>query len=323
MSNRPAKKNKVVEITQDDFDVEWTPPPRTARDRLIQFGVVFLIIAFLLPAITCAVTPSAPVADPAQQAQQNDEVELSIKRFSEELAKNPKDPVTLANLGFYTNQKAARIMTEDPNDTERMTLLVNAEKYLKDALAEDPDYAFAQAELAKNLVLQDKLDEAETLINGALEKVEANLDAEDEKEANEAKSQKVQLILLSAELDRRSGDSQAALAKMNQVIELKPGEPQLYLARAEIHKAAGNKDAARQDLSTVVDIGQKMGNQQMVMVGQMMIEQLDNPQQFEVVPEGEATGSPAPVGTPVSQATPVAPASPAPVPTTPAATATP
>ena len=309
MSNRPSKKNKVVEITQDDFDVEWTPPPRTARDRLIQFGVIFLIVAFLLPAITCAVTPSSPVADPEQQAQQNDEVELSIRRFSEELGQSAKDPVVLASVGFSTNRRAARMMSDDPNDTERMTLLVNAEKYLKDALAEDSDYAFAQAELAKNLVLQDKLDEAEALISGALEKVEANLDAEDEKVANDAISQKVQLILLSAELDRRSGDSQASLAKLNQVIELKPGEPQFYLARAEIHKTAGDKDAARKDLSTVVDIGQKMGNQQMVMIGQMMIEQLDNPQQFEVIQEEEVTGTPAPV---VTHATPVAPASPAP-----------
>ena len=307
MSNRPAKKNKVVEITHDDLDVEWTPPPRTARDRLIQFGVAFLIIAFLLPAITCAVTPTSTVVDPEQQAQQDDEVELSIQRFAEQLAKNPKDPVTLANLGFYTNQKAARMTSDDPKDAERMTLLVNAEKYLRDALAEDSEYAFAQAELAKNLVLQDKPDEAKALISGALEKAEAKLDSEDEKEANDAKSQKVQLILLSAELDRRAGDNEAALAKMNEIIELKPGEPHFYLARAEIHKEAGDKEAARKDLSTVVDIGQKMGNQQMVMVGQVMIEQLDNPQNFEVVPEGAVVNA-----TPAPDATPQATGSPAP-----------
>lgn len=309
MSNRPVKKKQVVEITQEDFDVEWTPPPRTARDRLIQFGVIFLILAFLLPAITCAVV-QPPAADPDaeqnQQAQQ-DEVEEGIQRFSKELAEKPNDPAVLANLGYYTNMKAARTMPgEDGDNTARMTLLATAEKYLRDSLAQDSEYGFAQSELAKNLLLQDKREEASTLIASGLEDVEGDLGSEDEKTANDAKGRKVELLKMSASMDIQDGNEQAALEKMNQVLELKPGDPSLYLARADIHKAMGNKDAAREDLNTVVNIGQQMGNQQAVMIGQFMIEQLD---------------APAPTATPGAATAPATPAAAAPA--TPAPVATP
>ena len=271
MSNRPVKKQKkVVEITQEDFDVEWTPPPRSARDRLIQFGVVFLILAFLLPAVTCAVTPT-PDADPeAPQQQQADEVELSIQRFSKELAEKPNDPAILANLGYYTNIKASRVQDE----TERMTLLATSEKYLRDSLAQDSDYAFAQAELAKNLMLQDKNEEAGELIASGLEEAESGIDSEDEKTAADAKARKVELLRLSSTLDVRDGRPQDAIDKLNQVVELKPGDPVLYMARAELHTQLGDKDSALEDYNTVVNIGQQTGNQRMVMMGQMMIEQM-------------------------------------------------
>lgn len=290
MSNRPVKKNKVVEITQEDFEVEWTPPPRTARDRIIQVGVIILIIAFLLPVVTCAATSSPAAAPDAQeQAQQQDEVEMSIQQYAKQLAANPKDATVLANLGYYTNQKAARMVPDEKSKNERMTLLVTAEKYLRDALAEDENYAFAQTELIKNLLLQEKLEDAEGLITKANANIEKNLKSSDEKVAADAKSQKVQLALMSAELERGKGNMEAALEQINQAIELKPGEPQLYLARAELHRTNGDKDKAKADYATVVDIGQKTGNQQAVMIGQIMIEQIDAP----AVPASSATPGPA------------------------------
>ena len=298
MSNRPVKKKKVVEITQEDFDVEWTPPPRTARDRLIQFGVGFLILCFLLPAVTCAVSRS-PQTDPdQQQAQQVDEVEQNIQRFSKQLAEDPNNAATLANLGYYTNIKAAR--TED--QTEKMTLLATSEKYLRDSLAQDAEYGFAQSELAKSLMLQDKNDEAAELLNKGLEKAEADLNSDDEKTAADAKARKGELLRLSSTLDVRAGNNEAAIEKLNQVVDLKPGDPVNYMARAELNTQLGNKDAAVEDYNTVVTIGQQTGNQQMVMVGQMMIEQLKNP-----APEM----TPGAVVTPGAEAAPEAAATPA------------
>ncbi|MFA7484244.1 MAG: hypothetical protein WC314_27365 [Vulcanimicrobiota bacterium] len=293
MSNRPLKKKKVVEITQEDFDVEWTPPRRSTRDRLIQFGVVFLIVAFLLPAVTCAITPT-PEVDPQQQQAQQDEVEQSIQRYSKELEENPNDPTTLANLGFYTNMKAIRIEDE----AQRMTLLATSEKYLKDALAQDADYGFAESELAKNLTMQDKNEEARELIESGLAKVETEINSEDEQTVTSATARKIELLKIASTLDLRAGQDDAAIEKLNQVVELKPGDPALYLARAELLVKAGDKEAALQDYNTVVNIGQALGNQNMVMVGQMMIEQLNNPAP-ELTPEAEeATPAPEATATP-------------------------
>ena len=304
MSNRPVKKKKVVEITQEDFDVEWTPPPRTARDRLIQFGVGFLILAFLLPAVTCAITPSPEVDPQQQQAQQVDEVEQSIQQFSKQLGEDPNNPTTLANLGYYTNIKAAR--TQD--EAERMTLLATSEKYLRDALAQDQEYGFAQAELAKSLMLQEKNEEAAELLNKGLEKAEADLNSEDEKTAADAKASKGELLRLSSTLDVRDENFEAAIEKMNQVVDLKPGDPVNYMARAEPHTKLGNKEAALEDYNTVVTIGQQTGNQQMVMMGQLMIEQLNNPNPA-LTPGAEATpaeAAPETAATPEAVATPEA-----------------
>ena len=298
MSNRPVKKKKVVEITQEDFDVEWTPPPRTGRDRLIQVGVGFLILCFLLPAVTCAVTPT-PAGDPEQQqAQQVDEVEQSIQQFSKQLGEDPNNPTTLANLGYYTNIKAAR--TQD--EAQRMTLLATSEKYLRDALAQDQEYGFAQAELAKSLMLQEKNEEAAELLAKGLEKAEADLSSEDEKTAADAKASKGELLRLSSTLDVRDENFEAAIEKMNQVVDLKPGDPVNYMARAELHTKLGNKEAALKDYNTVVTIGQQTGNQQMVMMGQLMIEQLNNPNPG-LTPGAEATPAEA---APETAATPAA-----------------
>jgi tetratricopeptide (TPR) repeat protein len=310
MSNRPVKKKKVVEITQEDFDVEWTPPPRTARDRLIQGGVLFLILAFLLPAVTCAITPSESTETQLErQQQQQDEVELSIRRYSKELAEKPNDPAILANLGHYTNIKSSRIQDE----TERMTLLATAEKYLRDSLAQDAEYAFAQAELAKNLMLQEKNDEAAELIASGMEKAEGDLGSEDPKTAASAKARKVELLRLSSTLDVRAGRDQDAIDKLNEVVSMKPGDPMLYMARAELHQRLGDKDSALEDYTNVVNIGQQTGNQRMVMMGQMMIEQINNPTPAatpgaEATPSAAATTAPAPEATtaPEAAATPEA-----------------
>lgn len=296
MSNRPVKKQKVVEITQEDFDVEWTPPKRGARDRLIQIGVMILIIAFLLPAVTCAVIPDAdPAQEQQQEALQQNPIEQQIQLYSKQLQSDPNNSAALANLGYYTTFKALT-MAPDGEENKRKTTLVTAEKYFRDALKQDPDYTFATAELARNLMLQDKNEDAQKLLDEALEKVEPRLNSSDDAELNEAKSDKINLLTMAAELDVRGKKVEDALAKMTQAIELKPGDAKLYLARAQVHMTAGEKDAARADLEKGVDIGQKIGDREAVQQGQSMIEALDAPPKLEVVDikETELNATPAP-----------------------------
>lgn len=302
MSNRPVKKKKVVEITQEDFDVEWTPPPRTGRDRIIQIGVLILIVLFalpfLLPALTGFSGPSDAEIERRQQQQQVSqlsELDLQIKQYSEQLAKDPKDGPTLANLGYYMTQKAANMPAIDGDDTERMTMLATSEKYLRDALEQDPDYAFAQQELAKNLMIQGKNDEAGELINKGLAAADEDLKSEDEKVVNAAKARKMELLRLSAVSDAEAKNFESALEKMTQVVELNPGEANSYIVRSRLHQEMGNKDLARKDLELVVDMGQKMGNQQLAAFGQQMIEELDNPKlEIVKIEQTEVTPTPSP-----------------------------
>jgi len=136
------------------------------------------------------------------------------------------------------------------------------------------------------------------LIQEELLKIEPKLSSTDEKELNDAKSQKVELLRLSAVSDLKSNNHESALEKMGQVIELKPGDPRLYMARAEIYANAGDKDAAREDLTTAVDIGQKIGDMQSVSEGRQMIEALDSPPELEVIKVEETDITPSPTATP-------------------------
>lgn len=276
MSNRPAKKKKkdVVEITEDDFNVEWTPPRRTARDRIIQIGVFILIVAFLLPAITCASGRSADdlEAQNGQQVQQ-DPLEQQIKLYSEQVAQNPKDPAALANLGLYTTFKAA----QQTDENEKMTLLATSEKYLRDALAQDPNYALATRELARNLYIQKKEDQAKEVIGSALAKADEKLGSKDETEVNDAKSMKVELLGLAAAISADQGKKEDALKQLGEAIDLKPGEPSLYLSRAQFHLQFNDRASAEKDLTMAVDIGQKIGDQQAVAQGQQLLEMLNTP----------------------------------------------
>lgn len=293
MSNRPVKKKKqAVEITEEDFNVEWTPPPRTARDRIIQVGVIILIIAFLLPAITCMAVDTPSPEQQQQQAAQLDPIAEQIKVFSEQVAQNPKDPNALANLGLYTTYKAM----QEQQDNERMTLLATAEKYLRDALVVDPDYAMATRELARNLYVQKKTTDAQETIEAALKKADEKLGSQDETEVNEAKSTKVELLSLSAAISADQGSKDEALKKLGDAIELKPGEASLYITRAQFHHQFNDKESAKKDLTTAVDIGQKIGDQQAVAQGQQMLEMIDAPPQMEVikVEKEDVSASPSP-----------------------------
>lgn len=308
MSNRPLKnKKKVVVEDQDDSVVEYRPPGRSGRDLMIQLAVGLLILAFVLaPMLGLFFGETADPVASGQQQQQVDDTEQQIQRYSEELAKDPNNPVTLANLGFYTTEKAGKLQAMGQDQAQADTLLAQAEGYLRKSLEMDPTYGFAQSELAKTLLLQKKNDEAKTLIEQGLKDAEGNLNAEDSKVATEAKARKAELLNMSAFLEYQAGSVDGAIAKMDEVIALTPGNAELYQRRAMYFMEKGDKEAAKADLAIMVDIGQRTGNQQAAMIGQMLLEQIDKP---------------APTATPVGSATPGA--SPAVAPATPAAVATP
>lgn len=316
MSNRPIRnKKKVVVEDQQESEVEYRPPGRSGRDIMVQVGVTMLIIAFILaPMLGLFFSDSPDPVQQQQQQQQADDDEQQIKRYSEDLAKDPDNAVTLANLGYYTTQKAGKLQMMGQDDNQAGTLLAQAEGYLRKSLEKDSNYGFAQAELAKNLLLQDKYDEAKSFIEQGLKDVEANLASTDAKVSAEAKARKAEFLNMAAFMELKSGSVDGAISKMNEVIALTPGNPELYQRRASYFIEKGDKESAKKDFATMVDIGQKTGNQQAALIGQMMLEQIDKP---------PVTATPAAPGSPVEAASPAS-TTPAPTaPSTPISAATP
>jgi hypothetical protein len=324
MSNRPIKsKKKVVVSEEQEQEIEYRAPGRSSRDLIIQVGVSILILSFVLAPMLVFVFTDTPAPAPPQQQQQADDTEQQIKHYSSELAKNPNDPAALANLAYYTTQKAMRLPPTPESENQRMTLLKEAEGNFRKALDKDSKYGFAQAELARNLIFQKNFEEAGSFIDQALKDAEESVASADEKGAAEARSRKVQLLGLAAGLTAEKGDVPGAILKINEAIALEPGNPQLYKQRAIMHYQNKDKDSAKKDLTTMVDIGQKSGDQNAAMEGQMMLQMLEQPAPT-ATPGAVATPVPGTSGSPAattSVATPAAVATPVTQPATPAAPA--
>ncbi len=316
MSNRPIKpKKKYIPEVEDDHDVEYTPPGKTPKDIIIQIGVGILVVAFLMTSGLVCVLPDQ--GEPVQQAQtqQVDETTVQIQQYSKQLEKDPNDAVARANLGYYQGIKASGMPSTPETESEQKTLLLTAEDNLRKSLETDPNYGFAQLELGRNLLMQEKLDEAATFIAMGMKDAEGKLTSSDEKVMNEGKNQKAELLRLSSVVALQQGKSDEALAKLSEVVELKPGDPAIYIQRAQMHRQLGDKDSARKDLNIVVDIGQKTGNQQAVVIGQALLEDMDKPAtqatpEAVVSPSAPATSATPAKATPVVKTTPAAPAQP-------------
>lgn len=303
-SRRQREEAEVEETYEDETILDVYERPKSAKELFLQICVIVLVVAFLMTSgMVCAVAPTPQGQDPAQAAVKVDEIAQQIEKYSTDLQKNPNDVATLANLGYYLGQKAAN-MQPGADDTARMTELATAEGYLRKALEQDPNYAFAQTELGKNLLMQNNYEEAGKFLESALEDAEKSVNSEDEKTKNEAVNRKAELTRLLAYSDVQQGKPEDALAKLDTVLELKPGDANLYVMRSQIHRQMGNLDAARKDIAIVIDIGQKTGNQQTAALGQALMEDINRP---AVTPSPAATGSAAPAAnaTPTADATPV------------------
>lgn len=315
MSNRPLKNKKKVVLEEEDHEVEYRPPGRTSRDVIVQLGVTFLIVSFILAPMLVFVFSDRSTPAQQQQAQQQqdpkNDIEGQIKQYSTELSKNPGDPATLANLAYYTTQKAGML---PETDNQRMTLLKEAEGNFRKALEKDANYGFAQAELAKNLAIQKNYDEANKLIEQAMKSADADLTSSDPAKAADAKARKVEMLRVSAIILIEKKDMKGGLEKFSEAIAVDPGNPQLYKQRAFLYMQNNDKESARKDLTTMVDIGQKSGDQNAAMEGQMYLQSLDQP-----IPTPGATSAPVVNITPGAQGTPTTVV----IPPTPAAPGTP
>lgn len=313
MSNRPIKnKKKVVVEDYDEPEVAYRPIKTSPRDMVILGGVVLIILAFVLaPMLAFVFAPEQPERAEPIEGKAND-VDTQISIYSKQLEGAPNDPTVLANLGYFTSQKADQLAIDptapDKAKAERQALLQTAEEYLKKSLQFDPNYGFAQQELSKNLLSQEKYDEAEVLIKGYLEDADKNLGADDKQIAATAKNQKIQLLGISSFIDAKADKMELAVGKIGKALELDPGNPQLYMQRGRYYVQMGNKDKAKADFETVVDIGQKTGNQQAAILGMAALEGMK--------PPAPASATPTPaseVATPASDTATSAPATETPV----------
>lgn len=315
MSNRPIKnKKKVVVEDYDEPEVAYRPIKTSPRDMVILGGVVLIILAFVLaPMLAFVFAPEQPNPAEPIEGKAND-IDTQISIYSKQLEGAPNDPTVLANLGYFTSQKADQLAIDpkapEKAQAERQALLQTAEGYLKKSLTFDPTYGFAQQELSKNLLSQEKYDEAGLLIKGYLEDADKDLGSADKQTAATAKSQKIQLLGISSFIDAKADKMELAVGKIAKALELDPGNPQLYMQRGRYYMQMGNKEKAKADFETVVDIGQKTGNQQAAILGMAALEGMKTP----------APASPTPTAVPdTSTSVPAAstPASPAPVSTSP------
>lgn len=323
LTDRPKKSRRndeeidIENTYEDETILDVYEKPKSARELFLQIAVMVLTVAFVVTSSAmCIVTPPAPQQGDPQQAQQQqiDDTAQQIERYSKELNEKPDDVATLANLGFYLGKRAGSTMPTEENKVARMTDLATAEGHLRKALEIDPKYTFAQMELARNLLMQEKSEDARTFISAALVDVDAMLNSEDEKEKNKAVNNKVELLRLLAGADISEQNYDDALPKLNQAIELKQGDANLYISRSQVLQLMGDKEGATKDLETVIEIGQMTQNPQIAAIGQALLEQLNNPQpaptpDSSVAPDSAETPSavsetPAPTTTPATAETP-------------------
>ncbi len=285
LTDRPKKsRNKQEEAEventyEDETILDVYEKPKSAKELFLQIAVMILTVAFVVTSSAmCIVSPPAQQNPQQAQQQQVDDTAQQIENFSKKLNENPEDVATLANLGFYLGKRAGNTMPTEENKVSRMTDLATAEGHLRKALEIDPKYTFAQMELARNLLMQEKSEEARTFINDALAGVEEKLSSDDEKEKNKALNNKVELIRLLAGADISEQKYSEALPRLDEAIGLKPGDANLYISRSQVYQLLGDKEKATKDLEIVIEIGQKTQNPQVAAFGQALLEQLNNPQ---------------------------------------------
>lgn len=310
LTDRPKKSRKreeeidIENTYEDETILDVYERPRTKKEVFLQIATAILVVAFLMTSgMMCVVggggSNGAPNGDPNQPVQQIDDTAQQIERYSKELQEKPGDVAVLANLAYYLGQRASNLEPTEENKQSRMTDLALAEGHLRKALETDPNYAFAQSELGKNLLMQENYEEARKFLEVAKSSTDEGIASDDEKTKNEATNRRAEIIRLLAIADVSEGKVAEALVLTNQALELKPGEPNLYLQRYQIFMQMGDKESARKDLMTLIDVGQKTRNQQAAAIGQALLEQM-NKEEAAPAP----SGSPAPVPSASPSATP-------------------
>lgn len=306
---KPSKEKRKAtkKAAEAEKVVRELSPSEQRKETIIKTGVFILVIAFMMTSgIVCVNLNPESESPQQQQTRPVDELQQGVERWKEELAQNPDDPSALANLAFYYNKQAQRLV-EDKDKAEREKLLTNAITHLDKAIEKDPDYTFAYVQKSFALQGLGNKEEARTVLDNALEK--ATLPGEDApvEEKAAAEGNRVQVLTAMAGMEIESENFEAALSHLDEAVQIKPGEGSIHLQRALALGRLGRRDEAEKALDMAVDIGQKMRDRQTLFLAEGL--------RREMFPDSVATpdveGSPAIEVTPGDGASPEAPATPA------------
>lgn len=294
---------------EEEEAVREISPEERRRKFIINFGVGILLVAFLTTSgITC-VNLNQFTPQPQQQQEEGpvDRNASELKRWQEEVGKNPNDANALANLGYYQLERGVGVYgTDEPNKQKDLdAALTNLEAALK----VDPDFGFALQQKARVFLVQNKLPEAKAGYEAMLASAEKPVpdDAKNKEGAERLrKDNQVEAHLGLASVAQGEKKLPVALEHMNKAIELNPGDAESYLQRAVVHLQMKQKELARKDLETIAEIGKATRNPQMEQIAQQYIYAMDN----NMLPDPDAPETPAAPATPATPATPGTPATP-------------
>ena len=307
------KRKAEKKAAEAEKSVKELTPVEQRRERIIQFGVGILVVAFMMTSGIVCVNLN-PETETTQQQQERtiDDVQQGINTWKEELGKNPDDAAALANLGFYYNRRALQLK-EDAQKDERAKILDLARTNLEKAIEKDPDYVFSYQELSQTFIILEKNEEARKILNKGLEK--AKLEGVPEEDLPQAEGNRVQLLMGLAAVEIEEKNYDEALKHLDDGIKIKPGEAKLYLHRAMAFHKLERMEEAEKALDMAADIGQNMRDQETLYMVEIIRRQLfpdatptPGAPTGDATPTGEAT--PENEATPVSEATPTEEASP-------------
>lgn len=291
----PPRRRKSTDYTRrranpaaadpEEFERVLSPAEKR-RQLMINLGVWFLVAVFAMTSGIMCFNIGDPTGGQAQdvlqqQQAQQDPVQQEIDRWTREVEARPDDPVALANLAHFWIQKAETLPKQadltaasaspaagSPSpaaspaapEMSQEEALGRAVEYLERAMAKDKTYVFALQQMANVRLVQEKPEEARQYYEQILALSDAPIPEGEDKTSIEAnrQAQKVQAMLGLASLDAQAKKYPDALARLDEINKLQPGNVNVYLMRAQIQQDQGQTDAALASLEEAAKIGESM-----------------------------------------------------------------
>lgn len=281
-------------------------PAEKRRQLMINVGVWFLVAVFAMTSGIMCFNIGDPSAGQAQdvlqqQQAQQDPVQQEIDRWTREVEARPDDPVALANLAHFWIQRAETLpkqadmtaasaspaATGSPAapspaaspatpEISQEEALARATEYLERALAKDKGYVFALQQMANVRLVQEKPEEARQYYEQILALSDAPIPEGEDATSIQAnrQAQKVQAMLGLASLDARAKKYSEALARLDEINKVQPGNINVYLMRAQIQQDQGQTDSAMASLEEAARIGESMQDMESTFRARMLRSQI-------------------------------------------------